>query len=91
MTDLAMLDRSYTFILRHFMETGYAPHYIDLAAELGVSPEEGRLALHDLMGLEIPGTWLHPGTDYIASFAPFSNFATQYRITVEGQQKWFGQ
>jgi hypothetical protein len=38
----------------------------------------------------IPG-WLHPHTDYIASFAPFNNLPTQYRITIEGQQKWFGQ
>ena len=91
MTDFAVLDRSFNFIMRHFIETGYAPHYVDLAAELGVSPEEGRLALHDLMNLEIPGTWLHPGTDDIASFAPFSNFSTHYRITVEKDQKWFGQ
>ncbi|UCC53724.1 MAG: hypothetical protein JSV68_07060 [Anaerolineaceae bacterium] len=91
MTDLTILDKSYGFILRHFMETGYAPHYTDLAAELAVSPEEGRQALHDLIALELPATWLHPGTDYIASFPPFSNFATQYRITVDGEHKWFGQ
>jgi hypothetical protein len=35
--------------------------------------------------------WLFPDTDDIASFAPFSNLPTQYRITIEGQQKWFGQ
>ena len=29
--------------------------------------------------------------DYIVSFAPFNNLPTQYRITIEGQQKWFGQ
>jgi hypothetical protein len=27
----------------------------------------------------------------ITSFAPFNNLPTQYRITVDGQQKWFGQ
>lgn len=91
MTDLTIYDKSYDFILRHFIETGHAPHYTDLAAELGVSPEEGRLALHALMGLGIPAMWLHPGTDCIASFAPFNDFTTQYRITVDGQQKWFGQ
>lgn len=91
MTNLTVLDKSYDFILRHFMAAGYAPHYADLAANLGVSPEEGRVALRDLIDLELPATWLHPGTDYIASFPPFSNFATQYRITVEGQHKWFGQ
>jgi hypothetical protein len=42
------------------------------------------------MAAGIPG-WLHPSTDYIASFAPFNNLPTQYRITIERQQKWFGQ
>jgi hypothetical protein len=27
----------------------------------------------------------------MVSFAPFNNLPTQYRITVEGQQKWFAQ
>ena len=35
--------------------------------------------------------WLHPDTDYIVSFAPFHNLPTQYRISVDGQQKWFAQ
>jgi hypothetical protein len=42
------------------------------------------------MGLNM-AMWLAPGTDLIASFAPFNNQPTQYRITVDGQQKWFGQ
>ena len=37
-----------------------------------------------------PG-WLFPNTDYICSFPPFSNLPTQYRITIDGQQKWFAQ
>ena len=28
---------------------------------------------------------------YIVSFAPFHNLPTQYRITVDGEQKWFAQ
>jgi hypothetical protein len=35
--------------------------------------------------------WLYPETDLICSFAPFSNLPTQYRISVDGVQKWFGQ
>ena len=46
--------------------------------------------LYDLMGRGIPA-WLYDDTDYIASFAPFNNVPTQYRITVDGVQKWFGQ
>jgi len=73
------------------VETGQAPHYIEIASGLGISIEEGRKVLHDLLTTPgIPG-WLYPGTDYIASFAPFNNLPTQYRITIEEQQKWFGQ
>jgi hypothetical protein len=52
--------------------------------------EEGRKALHDLFKAGVPG-WLFPKTDLITSFAPFNNLPTQYRITVDGEQKWFGQ
>jgi hypothetical protein len=37
-----------------------------------------------------PG-WLHRGTDYIASFPPFNNQPTQYRVSVDGDQRWFAQ
>ena len=43
-----------------------------------------------IVGAGISG-WLFPDTDYIASFAPFSNLPTQYRITIDGQHGWFGQ
>jgi hypothetical protein len=55
-----------------------------------VPVEEGRKALHELFSPGFPG-WLFPNTDYIGSFPPFSNLPTQYRITIDGQQKWFGQ
>ena len=86
-----LLDKTYNVIIKRMVETGQAPHYTEIAAKLGVPVEEGRNALHDLMSVGIPGTWLFPDTDYIGSFAPFSNLPTQYRITVDGEQKWFGQ
>ena len=43
------------------------------------------------MDAGITGMWLHPGTDHIASFGPFNNLPTQHRITIEGEQKWWGQ
>ena len=52
--------------------------------------EEGRQALHALFSAGVSG-WLFPGTDYIASFAPFSNLPTQYRVTIDGHQSWFAQ
>jgi hypothetical protein len=86
----SLLERTYNSILKQMVETGQAPHYTEIAAALGVSMEEGRKALHDLFSQEM-AAWLFPDTDYIASFAPFNNLPTQYRITIESQQKWFGQ
>ena len=90
MNDQSNLDKSFHIIIKRMVETGQAPHYTELAAELGVSPEEGRKALHDLFTSGIPG-WLFPNTDYVVSFAPFNHLPTQYRITIDGEQKWYGQ
>jgi hypothetical protein len=90
MNEPSALDKTFNTIMKTMVETGQAPHYTELAKELGVSMEEGRKALHDLFAAGIPG-WLYPNTDFIVSFAPFNNLPTQFRITVEGQQKWFGQ
>jgi hypothetical protein len=90
MGEPSQLDKTYNFIMKRLVETGQAPFYTEIAAELGVSVEEGRKALQDTFGARIPG-WVFPNTDYVASFAPFSNLPTQYRITIGGQQKWFGQ
>jgi len=84
------LDRTFHIIMSRMVETGQAPHYTEIAAELSVSVEEGRKCLHELFAAGIPG-WLFPNTDLIASFAPFNNLPTQYRISIDGQQKWFGQ
>jgi hypothetical protein len=90
MADLKLLDRAFHSIMRRFVETGRAPHYTELAADLSLSMEEGRQVLHDVMEAGHPA-WLHPGTDYIVSFAPFNNLPTQYCVTIDGEQKWFAQ
>ena len=90
MTDQAVLNDAFHFIMRQFIATGQAPHYVELAAELGLSPEDGRQTQQNLFSAGIAG-WLHPGTDLIASFAPFNNLPTMYRITIKERQKWFGQ
>jgi hypothetical protein len=77
--------------MRGLVRDGRAPHYGELAAELGVSMEGAREAIHGVEGTGVPGVWLYPGTDYVASFAPFSNIPTQYLISVEGEQRWYGQ
>ena len=90
MADLATLDAAFHSTMRTFIETGRAPHYTDLAAHLRVSVEQGRQLLHDL---EATGYsfFLHPETDEIVSVAPFNNLPNQYRISVDGEQKWFAQ
>jgi hypothetical protein len=90
MSEATKLDKTFHYIMQCMVETGQAPHYTEIAKELGVSMEEGRRTLHELFSKRIPG-WLAPNTDFIASFAPFNNQPTQFRITVDGQQKWFGQ
>jgi hypothetical protein len=84
-------DRTYQLVMASFVTTGRAPHYADIARELSVPPEEGKRLLHDLMDATRMPMWLHPGTDLIASFAPFSNIPTQYRLTIDGHQRWFAQ
>ena len=90
MTSTEQLDRTYHFILEYFVQQGQAPHFTEIAQAFSLPPEEGKRLLHELMDLGQPN-WLFPGTDLIASFAPFSNVPTQYKITIDGQQKWFAQ
>ena len=91
MADPTLLDRTFSVIMSRMVETGQAPHFAEIAADLGVSPSEGRAALHELFSIRgFPG-WLYPKTDSIVSFAPFNNLPTHYRLTIDGQQKWFGQ
>ena len=91
MNSPSLLDKTYNVIIERMREIGQAPHYTEIASALGISVEGAREALHELMALGIPGIWLSHDTDYIGSFAPFSNLPTQYRITIDGEKKWFGQ
>ena len=84
------LARMYHAILTGFVRKGRAPHYTELARQLGLRPEEARQTLHQLVSMGLP-TWLHPETDWIASFAPFSNIPTQYLVIVARQQRWYAQ
>jgi hypothetical protein len=88
--DKATLEKTFHIIMTRMVKIGQAPHYAEIAAELGVPVEEGRKALLELFAAGVPG-WLFPNTDLIASLAPFNNLPNQYRITIDGQQKWFGQ
>jgi Alkylmercury lyase len=90
MADRARIDQMFHRIQRALVETGRAPHYAELARSMALGVEEGRRLLLDVMEA-YPIGWLHPETDYIASFPPLNNLPTQYRVTVGGEQKWFAQ
>ena len=66
--------------MKSMVVRGTALHYTELAGALSLSPEQGRKTLRELVGLGVPGVWLAQGTDFVGSFAPFSNLPTQYRI-----------
>ncbi len=88
MTEAPLVQRAYTTILEHFVKTGRAPHFTELAETLGLAPDEARDLQREAakvgMGL------LVEGTDYIQSWAPFSNVPTHNLLTIEGEQKWYG-
>ena len=90
MADLTTLDRAFHHVMQSFIDSGRAPHYAELAVALGISTEDGRRLFCDL---EATGYsfFLHPETDQIISVAPFNNLPNQYRITIDGEQKWFAQ
>ena len=90
MADAQLMDRMFQRIMRGLVDTGTAPHYAELARALSLSVEDGRKLLHDVMQA-YPIGWLHPETDYIASFPPLNSLPTQYRVTVRGEQRWFAQ
>ena len=90
MSDQGVTDRMWNRITRSLIDTGRPPHYAELASVLGVSPAESRRILQAVLEA-YPIGWLHPETDYIASFPPLNGLPTQYRVTVRGEQKWFAQ
>jgi hypothetical protein len=77
-----------------FFNTSYRPggHLInaELAHILGVTPDEARDLQREAAQGGV-GCWFVQDTDYIESWAPFYNAPTLYRVTVRGEQKWYGQ
>lgn len=90
MEESVEVQRAYTAVLDHFIRTGRAPHYTELAATLGLRPEEARQVQRKAAASAV-ACWFVKDTDYIESWAPFSNVPTHYLVTIEGEQKWYGQ
>jgi hypothetical protein len=90
--DQDLTQRAFTTILDHFVETGRAPHYAELAEALDIGSEEAREAQRAAVeAAPLASCWLVRDTDYIESWAPFSNVPTHYLISVDGIEKWYGQ
>ncbi len=89
MNEPTLVDRTHNIIVKHMIETGQAPHYTEIAAKLDVPIEEGRKALRALLAAGV-AAWVYPGTDLIVSYGPFNSLPNEHRITIDGQQKWFG-
>jgi hypothetical protein len=85
-----LVQRVYTAVVEYFVKTGRAPHYTELAGILGVRPDEARQLQHKAAESSI-ACWFVKDTDYVESWAPFSNVPTHNRVTIKGQQKWYGQ
>ncbi|MGW8209513.1 MAG: hypothetical protein ACWGO2_10935 [Syntrophobacteria bacterium] len=90
MAESTLVQKAYTTIVKHFIRTGRAPHYTELAEVLGLKPDEAR-ELQRKTAEAAVACWLVQDTDYIESWAPFSNVPTHYLVTLEGEQKWYGQ
>ena len=90
MAEPDQIQKAYTTILEHVIETGRAPHHTELADFLGTTPDDAK-ELQAAAADAAAGCWISPDTDYVQSWAPFSNIPTQYFVAVDGIQKWYGQ
>ena len=90
MEESELIQRAYTAVLEHFIKTGRAPHYTELGTILGIKPDRARDVLHKTADSAL-ACWFAGETDYVESWAPFSNLPTHYHIEIKGKGKWYGQ
>ena len=90
MQEASLVQRAYSAVAEQFVKTGRAPHYTELAGTLGLTPEDARQLEHKAAESAL-ACWFVKETDYVESWAPFSNVPTHYLVTIKGEQKWYGQ
>lgn len=90
MVESILVQQAYTTIQKHFTQTGRAPHFTELADVLQITPDKAKDVQQKAADAGI-GCWISHDTDYIASWAPFSNIPTQYLVRIAGKQKWYAQ
>ncbi|UCH61056.1 MAG: hypothetical protein JSV61_06125 [Anaerolineales bacterium] len=85
-----LIQSAYTAITKHFIQRGRAPHYTELAQELGLSPDTAReLQRVAAESVDFGSCWMNHDTDYIEAWGPFSSLPTHHLVSVEGIQKWY--
>ena len=82
--------RLYHEVVTGYVTRGVAPHYVEVALRLGWEPARARTVLHEVAELGLP-LWLHPATDLVASFSPFSSLPTLYRLSIDGAAHGYAQ
>jgi hypothetical protein len=88
-TNAELLDKAFHAIMTRMVETTRAPTHAELGAALGIGRDEALTLLHELMTSGYPA-WVDEN-DNIVTICPLSNQPNQYRISVDGEEKWFGQ
>ena len=88
-TSAELLDRAFHTIMSSMVQTGRAPSHIELDASLGLDPGKAPAVFNDIMASGYPG-WLDEH-DNIVTICPLSNHPNEYKISVDGEQNWFGQ
>lgn len=85
-----LVQAAYTAIVEHFIQHGRAPHYIELAQKLGISPDTARELQREAAESEGVGAcWLNHDTDYIEAWGPFSSLPTHHQVSVNGKTGWY--
>lgn len=90
MVESNLVQQAYMTIQNHFTQIGHAPHFPELASLLQITPDEAKDVQQKAAEAGV-GCWISHDTDYIASWAHFSNIHTQYLVRIAGKQKWYAQ
>jgi hypothetical protein len=78
MVEASLTQRAYTSIQQHFIDTGRAPHFTELAVKLGVTADEARIVQREAAEAGV-GCWISHDTVHCVMGSFF-----QYPDTVSG-------
>lgn len=84
------VKRAYVETLQFIVEQGRAPHFTELSTILRVGVERA-LELQRAAAQAGIGSWFLSDTDFVECWAPFSSIPTNHLISIDGEQRWYGQ